>query len=176
MSKVQSLFDPSRENVGKIYRDLQMNGPKDLILNGDMTNEIMKGLVEDLNEAVALGKKEFNEEPFYIVVHEKKDLVMKSAIVRRLIKRRRRPYPEDDTLVFKVIPKQSEIYFCWCLPHWSEMPNMLMNKDKFKKSLIEAIIYWKKEDLRYFGFRKDSQGNWEADPNYKDKILKKKGE
>ena len=169
-----SIYDKTRPPVGKLYRDLQIHTKPDPIINGDMTNEIMKGLVEDLQETIDIGTKQFHGEEFYIVVHEKKDLIMKSAILRRMIKMTRRPYPEDDTLVFRVIPRVSGLFFCWCLPHWSEMKNMLMNKDKFRKDLIAGIKAWLNEDMRFFGFRKNSDGKWESNPDHKDRPLKQK--
>lgn len=171
--KHQSHYDPSRPTVGKIYRDLHMNKTPELIQVGDMSNEIMPGLVEDINEAMLEGTKKFDGRPFYILIHEKKDLQMPEALLRRVIKQIWRPYPEDDTTVFWHDPKGFETRFCWSLPHWSEMYNMLKSPDLFDHQMIEEIRAWRRNDLAYFGFAKSDEGNWIANPQFKDKALHK---
>jgi hypothetical protein len=47
----KSLIDPSRNTVGSIYRDAQINGEKGVII-GDVNHEIKKDLVHDINEAI----------------------------------------------------------------------------------------------------------------------------
>ncbi len=167
----QSKYDPTRKTVGGIYLDAQKSSDKHVEV-GDMTNEIMSSLVEDLNETIA--SDPFKGRSFYITVHEKKDLQMKNALLRRMITTLYRPYPEDDTLVFWVEPNSNEVKFCWCLPHWSEMDNMLANHTLFDKNLISEIRAWKNNDLTYFGFVKDGMGeHWIPNPNFKDKNMVK---
>lgn len=168
-----SHYDPTRETVGKIYRDLHIDREPEYIEVGDMNREIMKGLVEDLNEAIISGGVEFGGKSFYILIHEKKDLQMPEALCRRVIKKIKRPYPEDDTTVFWHDPKKFETRFCWCLPHWSEMENILRCKDLFDKNLVEEVMAWRRVDLYHFGFVKDDEGNWMANPTIKDKIIAK---
>lgn len=164
--KDQSLYDPSRKTVGAIYRDAQINNTEKSVTNGDLTNELMSSLVCDLNDTIRSDPHEGR--PFYITVHEKKDLLMPRCILRRMITSEKRPYPEDDTVVFFVNPKSSDVRFCWCLPHWSEMDNMLDNETLFDQKMIEKLRAWKRVDLHHFGFRKDPEGNWEANPFYTD--------
>lgn len=166
--KNQSQYDPSRKTVGAIYKDLQENSKGEFITVGDMTNELMSSLVEDLNETIIDGSKEFQGKEFYITVHEKKDLQMKTCMLRRMLKTKYRPYPEDDTMVFHVEPSNNKIEFCWCLPHHTEMDNILANPNLFDKNLVNEIKAWKRVDLYYFGFVKDPMGNWMANPNRKD--------
>ena len=163
-----------RETVGTIYQQAQFNGEKQVI-TGDMNYELRKSLAEDLNQTIVQGTKEFENQPFYITVHEKKDLQMKSAILRRLIKTKYRPYPEDDTLVFHVKPLYSEVYFCWCLPHWSEMGNILANENLFDSQYVGRIRQWKNMNLENFGFGKNEDGNWIPNSNYRgDELMKEK--
>lgn len=169
----QSRYDKSRKTVGAIYRDAQLAPHDTHVTNGDLTNEVMSSLVEDINETVVDGTKEFEGKPFYITIHEKKDRQMPRAILRRIIKTLYRPYPEDDTVVFWVDPIPNEIRFCWCLPHWSEMDNMLANANLFHVDLINELRAWKRLDLWHFGFCKDEIGNWMANPHFEDKPLKK---
>ena len=164
----KSHYDPSRDTVGKIYRDLHLKNPGQIIEVGDMSNSLMPGLVEDINDALKAGSKELDGRPFYVLIHEKRDLQMKDAFLRKVIKQLWRPYPEDDTTVFWHNPKTSEIRFCWCLPHWSEMENILRNHNLFEHKMVEEIRAWKRNDLYHFGFRKDEMGNWEANPDFKD--------
>lgn len=164
-----------RETVGSIYSEAQRRGERQVI-TGDMNYEMRKSLVEDLNDTIVQGNKEFEGKPFYITVHEKKDLQMKSALLRRMIKTKYRPYPEDDTLVFHVNPLYNDISFCWCLPHWSEMDNVLMNKDLFDTQYVGRIRAWKNIHLEHFGFCKNEEGNWMANPHYRgDQLMKEKG-
>jgi hypothetical protein len=174
---MKSLY-ADRDTVGTIYQNAQFSGEKQVI-TGDMNYELRKSLVDDLNETIIIATKEFESIPFYITVHEKKDLQMKSAILRRMIKTKYRPYPEDDTLVFYINPVHNEVYFCWCLPHWSEMDNILANHNLYEytesdRQYVARIRDWKNMRLEYFGFCKNAEGNWMANPNYLgDELLKK---
>lgn len=169
----QSHYDPTRKTVGAIYLDAQLNNKEQFVTNGDLTAELQSSLVEDLNETIVDGSKEFEGKPFYITVHESKDLQMPRCIRRRMLKTLYRPYPEDDTLVFYVNPIYNDVRFCWCLPHWSEMLNMLENSTLFDANMIEEIRAWRKFDLHHFGFTKDEMGNWIPNPHWKDKKLEK---
>lgn len=109
-----------------------------------------KSLVDDLNETIA--SNPFEGRPFYITIYEKKDLQMKRSILRRLYKTLYRPYPEDDTVVFYVEPNSNTVKFCWCLPHHSEMDNMISNSGLYDFNMINDIKAWKAMDMEYFGF------------------------
>lgn len=169
-----SHYDSSRDTVGKIYRDAQMSGHDDYVINGDLTNELTKSLVDDINDTITQGTKEFQGNTFYITVHENKDLQMPRAIKRRMVKTPFRPWPEDDTVVFKVIPSAADVKFCWCLPHRNEMYNMIMNPFLFDKEMVSDIKAWEAFDLPHFGFAKDEIGNWIPNPHFQDRPMKKK--
>lgn len=170
----KSNYDPTRPTVGKIYRDIHLNSNQLPIETGDMTNMMMPHLVQDINEALEAGSREFGGRPFYLLIHEKKDLQMKDTLLRRMIKQLWRPYPEDDTTVFWHNPKLPETRFCWCLPHWSEMANMINNKEFFDHNLISQIMAWRRLDLHPFGFTKGDMGQWIPNKFYKDKPLTSK--
>lgn len=165
----QSHYDPSRKTVGAIYNDAQLNNKEDRIEVGDMARELMSSLVCDLNDTLDHYKDE--KSIYYITVHESRDLQMKNCFKRRIIKTVYRPYPEDDTVVFKIDPISNTIWFCWCLPHWTEMTNILNNENLFVKDQVEEIRHWKNMDLYHFGFTKDAMGNWMANPYFEDKKL-----
>jgi hypothetical protein len=175
IDKTKSLYDQSRDTVGKIYRDLHMNSSNDPIIVGDMSNEMMKDLVVDINEALDSFSRHSLEnndgKPFYLMIHEKKDLQMKSALARRMIYFGYRPWPEDDTTVFWCDQKSKELRFCWSLPHHTEMDNMLANPDQFDKDLIKQIKAWKAVDLTIFGFHYDKELKWIPNPSWKDKSI-----
>lgn len=166
----RSLYDPSRDTVGAIYRNAQFNGEKQVI-TGDMNYELRKSLVDDINDTVKTGTTEFEGKEFYITVHEKRDLQMPNAFLRRMIKTLYRPYPEDDTLVFRVIPAIPEVFFCWELPHWSNMANMIQSRELHDPEQMAMIDSWKRLDLHPFGFMKNEEGNWKANPGWKDQRL-----
>lgn len=166
----KSKYDPSRDTVGKIYRDLQLMSNKDAVEVGDMSREQMKGYVDDLNDAFKADP--FDGQPYYIMIHQKKDLQMRSAILRRVIFTEYRPYPEDDTDVYHFNPKSQEIKFCWSLPHWSEMDNILANPEQFDDGFVWMVRQWKAEDLTIFGFYKHPDLNWMPNPKWKDKVVK----
>lgn len=169
-----STYDPSRPTVGKIYNDLHSKKNLEVVTIGDMSNSMLPGLVEDINEAIEAGTKEFDGKSFYILIHEKKDRQMPDALLRRMIKQTWRPYPEDDTTVFWHDPKGFETRFCWCLPHWSEMQNILMNENLFDREYVGILKAWRRNDLTFFGFAKDNLGNWVANPHFKDQPLKRR--
>lgn len=172
----RSKLDPSRKTVGAIYRDAQFNGEKQII-TGDMNYEMRKSLVDDINDTIKKGTIDFEGRPFYITVHEKRDLAMKNAFIRRLIKTKYRPYPEDDTVVFKVNPYTNDVYFCWELPHRSNMINMLACPDLYDAGELIRYRHWENLRLEYFGFMKNEEGNWKENPFYRgDKLVSKKNE
>jgi hypothetical protein len=169
----QSHFDPSRKTIGAIYNDAAANNTDKFITNGDLTNEIQSSLVEDINETIA--SKPFGERSYYIGIYEKKDLQMPRAIQRKVQCTLYRPYPEDDSLVFFVDMAVNEVLFCWCLPHWSEMDNILENHYLYEKEYVSQITDWKRNQLENFGFVKVGLGEeWAANPNFRDKKMKPK--
>lgn len=166
----RSLYDPTRKTVGAIYRDAQLNNRhEDSIEVGDMSRELTTSLIEDINDAIRQFDKK--DRPYYLMVHEKKDLQMKSALARRLLYFGYRPWPEDDTVVFWKNPKTQELRFCWCLPHWSEMEMILANPDHFDKDFIRQIKAWKDYDLTAFGFYHDPEFKWVPNPKWKDRRM-----
>jgi hypothetical protein len=168
----QSLIDPSRKTVGAIYRDAQIENKKDLegATIGDLGKELLKSFVDDLNEA--LQSNPFNGKPFYVQVYEKWDYQMEKSLRRMLNKFAFRPYPEAGTTVFWTDPNTHEVRFCWDLPHPAEMHNILANELLYPHELITQLKAWKRIDLYHFGFHKNILGDWEANPKWKDKVLK----
>jgi hypothetical protein len=154
----QSNIDPTRETVGKIYRDAQINGEQGVII-GDVNHEIKKDLVKDINEAIEAGEKEMNGKPFYLAVYEKYDLMLKRGLVRIPKITDYRPYPEQDSMVFHVYPGGT-VYFCWELPHRTQMMNILMNPEIYDPERVSMLKRWENLQLEYYGFKKDEEGNW----------------
>lgn len=168
----QSNIDPSRNTVGSIYRDAQIHGERGVII-GDVNHEIKKGLVEDINEAIEHGTKELEGKPFYLAVYEKYDLMLKKGLVRIRKITKYRPYPEQDSLVFHVFPASSDVYFCWALPHRTQMLNILMNPGFYPHEDFINISRWENLQLEYFGFTKDENANWVENKLYQgDTIMK----
>lgn len=167
--KNQSLYDPNRKTVGAIYRQAQLTGDRSPISIGDMGHELTKSLVEDINIALCAPRK--NDNPFYLLIHEHKDLQMPSAILRRMLKFSYRPYPEDDTTVFWKNPKTQEVRFCWSLPHWAEMDNILANPSQFDPAFVADVKAWKAVDLTRFGFYYHDKERWIPNPKHKDKRI-----
>jgi hypothetical protein len=154
----KSLIDPTRNTAGSIYRDAQINGEKGVVI-GDVNHEIKKDLVKDINEAIEMGTKEMGDKPFYLAIYEKYDLMLKKGLVRIRKITKYRPYPEQDSMVFHAFPN-GDVYFCWELPHRSQMMNMIMNPDLYDKAQVELIKRWENLQLEYYGFTKDENGNW----------------
>lgn len=167
----KSLIDPSRNTVGSIYRDAQINGEKGVVI-GDVNHEIKKDLVKDINEAIEAGRKhpDFVGKPFYLAFYEKYDLMLKKGLVRIPKITKYRPYPEQDTMVFHVYPND-DVYFCWELPHRSQMINMVMNPDLYPPDQVQMIRRWENLQLEYFGFTKDGEGNWIENTLYRGDFL-----
>lgn len=154
----QSIIDPSRKTVGSIYRDAQINGERGVVV-GDVNHEIKKDLVTDINEAIEQGTKEMGDKPFYLAIYEKYDLMLKKGLVRIRKITKFRPYPEQDTMVFHVYPG-GQVYFCWELPHRTQMMNILMNPGLYDADRVQQLKRWENLQLEYFGFKKDDNGNW----------------
>jgi len=154
----QSRIDPTRNTVGSIYRDAQIHGEKGVVI-GDVNHEIKKDLVTDINEAIAAGTKHFGDKPFYLAIYEKYDLMLKNGLVRIRKITPYRPYPEQDSMVFHVYPGGT-VYFCWELPHRTQMMNILMNPDLYPSEQVLTLKRWENLQLEYFGFKKDAEGFW----------------
>ena len=166
----QSIIDPTRKTAGAIYRDAQINGEKGVII-GDVNHEIRKDLVKDINEAIEQGCKEMDGKPFYLAIYEKYDLMLKKGLVRIRKITKYRPYPEQDSMVFRVIPG-THVYFCWELPHRSQMMNILLNDGLYDPEYVNVIRRWENLQLEYFGFGKDDDGNWVENILYRgDKLI-----
>jgi len=141
---------------------------------GDMARAMMPQLVDDLNDAIA--SNPFDDRPFYIVIHEKKDLLLTNTILRRMLKQEYRPYPEENTHVFWTNPKNQETLFCWSLPHKTEFPNILTNASQYSKEFVKDIIAYQHERLDHFGFYKAGMKDKKTPiyfpiPNFKDRKL-----
>lgn len=145
----KSLY-ADRDTVGTIAIQAAQN--KMRVEVGDMARELMPQLVVDLNEAIA--SNPFDDRPFYIVIHEKKDLMHKNMILRRVIRQEYRPYPEENTYVFWTDPKSNKTLFCWSLPHRSEFPTIFEHASRYSKEFLKDIIAYAKERLDHFGFYK----------------------
>lgn len=169
IDKTKSLYDQSRDTVGKIYRDANINNHEDYIEVGDMSRELTTSLVEDINDAIK--NFDIKGKNYYLMVHESKDLQMKTAIKRRILYFGYRPWPEDDTVVFWKNPKKQVLRFCWCLPHWSDMDNVLNNPNEYDKEYVYQIKCWKKYDLKPFGFYEDKKEGWIPNPKWIDKLI-----
>jgi hypothetical protein len=165
----KSLIDPTRSTVGSIYRDAQISGERGVVI-GDVNHEITKDLVKDINEAIEEGTKEMGDRPFYLAIYEKYDLMLKRGLVRIRKITKYRPYPEQDMMAFHVYPN-GDVYFCWELPHRTQMMNILMSPDLFDPARVQLIKRWENLQLEYFGFTKDEDGNWVENPFYRGDFL-----
>lgn len=154
----KSTFDPNRETTGKIYRDAQIKGERGVVI-GDVNHEIKKDLVTDINEAIEEGTKSMEGKPFYLCIYEKYDLMLKRGLVRIRKITKYRPYPEQDTMCFHVYPG-GDVYFCWELPHRTQMMNILLSPELFDPERVQMLKRWENIQLEYFGFKKDDEGNW----------------
>lgn len=167
----KSLIDPTRNTVGSIYRDALISGERDVII-GDVNHEIKKDLVKDINEAIDQGSKEMGDKPFYLAIYEKYDLMLKRGLVRIRKITKYRPYPEQDSMVFHVYPG-GDVFFCWELPHRTQMLNILMNPELYDIEQVNKLRQWENLQLEYFGFTKDEDGNWVENKFYRGDSLMK---
>ena len=164
-----------RDTVGTIALKARQSGER--VVAGDMAHEFMPQLIQDLNETIA--SNPFDNRPFYITIHEKKDGQLTNVILRRIIKTEYRPYPESATQVYWTNPKTHETLFCWSLPHWSEFPNYLNNASKYSKEQIKDIVAYNRERMDHFGFYKSGMTEENTPiyypiPNFRDRKLGEK--
>lgn len=162
-----------RDTVGTIYLDAQKNSAEGLTI-GDINDEMVHGLVDDLNKSIQ-SNPFGNNKPFWINVVEERDLQMPNSFKRRLYNFEKRPYPEDNTLVFYIEPESNKVCYCWDLPHHSEMWNILSNTHLYPEEYIQRIKEWQNYDLTNFGFKKvtlympfTNAKTWIPNPNHKD--------
>lgn len=163
---MKSLYG-DRDTHGTTYLKSQKNSVTDLTI-GDIGREMVDGLVEDLNETFQ--SNPFEGRPFYVNVVEERDLQMKNALKRRPHCTLYRPYPEDNTLVFKVIPREEMVLYCWDLPHHSEFFNVLSNETFYDPEYVRNIRSWATGDLSNFGFIKVNMSSNQVE-GYNEKII-----
>jgi len=150
-----SKFDSSRKTVGAISNELRTKQPEHIEI-GDMGRELLKSLVDDINDYSQ--SNPFGGRPFYITVVEKKDSQLRNAIHRSIVGTLYRPYPENNTAVFHVEPSSNRVKLCWTLLHRTEMPNAINNDEQWSPVILKDCWAWMMEDLKYFGFSKDKDG------------------
>lgn len=166
----QSKYDPSRKTIGALYNDLKASQDGYRIEVGEMSTAMIPDMIEDLNKTIL--SKPFEDIPFYIMLHEKKDMQMPNSILRRLLVSKYRPWPEDDTIVFYHDPVAFVTKFCWCLPHHTEMDNILANWNLYEPEYVNEIKRWKNFDMAHFGFEKVGIGDqWIPNPHFKDRNI-----
>jgi hypothetical protein len=156
-----------KPTVGSQYLEAQKYDSKGLTL-GEINEGMVQSLISDLNECIA--SDPFEGRSFYINVVEERDLQMPNAIKRRLFVTKYRPYPEDNTLVFYIEPKEQKAYYCWDLPHHSEFPNILINQHLYDGNYVQRIKEWMSDDLCNFGFIKVSMSSSQVE-GYDEKTI-----
>jgi hypothetical protein len=168
----KSLY-ADRDTVGTIALNAQKVNER--VEAGDMAREMMPQLVDDINAAIA--SNPFDDRPFFITVHEKKDLLLTNMIKRRVVVSDFRPYPEPATMVFWTNPKSYETKFCWSLPHTSEFQVYFNNPSRYSAEQLKDILAYNMERMDHFGFskvRKNEEGVniYVPTPNFQDRKLK----
>ena len=172
MSKSQYA---DRDTVGTMALEARLSN--DIPCAGDLGHELMPSLVEDLNNTIE--SNPYGGRPFYITIHEKKDLQFTNMILRRMITSEKRPYPEENTTVFFTDPRKQETKFCWALPHRTIFDQVLSNPDRYGAEQVGDIKAYKSERMEHFGFKKvgskeDGTPVYVSDPAFKDREIKRK--
>lgn len=164
--KMKSSYG-DRETVGTTYLEAQKNSTAGLVI-ADLTDDMSKGFVDDLNDTFK--SDPFNGQNFYVRVVEERDLLMKNAFKRRIFKLLYRPYPEDNTMVFYVEPKNEIVRFCWDIPHHSEFFNILSNQGLYPAEYVQHIKDWCNGKLENFGFMKVNISSGQVE-GYDEKLI-----
>ena len=163
-----------RDTLGTIALNARVCG--DNPVAGDLGHELMPQLVEDLNETIA--SDPYDGKAFYITIHEKKDLLLRNVLLRRMITSIKRPFPEWNTAVFWTDPKTQETRFCWSLPDSRSVLNYILNESDYVKEQIEDIKAYRAQKMEHFGFAKvgkvkDGPVIYKVIPGFKDRPLGK---
>lgn len=145
-----------RDTVGTIYLKAQKTGFKGL-LTGDVNSEMVPDFVKDMNRAIY--SNPFEGKPFYINITEKRDAQMQNAFRRKIIKTLYRPFPEFSTYALYTKPREERTFYCWDLPHHTEMINVLSEPHKYDRKYVLDIMNWKNNELAGFGFLKVSMSS-----------------
>lgn len=163
---LKSTYD-DRDTVGSTYIKAQKNKTAGLTI-GEINDEMVKSLLEDIEGC--MNRNPFEDRPFYINIVEERDLQMPNTFKRRIFETLYLPYPEDNTLVFYIKPKSGDIFYCWDLPHHSEIPNIITNEHLYDNEYIKSITAWMRNDLENFGFIKVSMDSSQVE-GYEEKTI-----
>jgi hypothetical protein len=167
----QSLFDPNRKTVGAISNEIRKADTKSMLI-GDVNHEMLKGLVDDINQALDDGRMTFPNQDFYVLVTEKWEIQMKNALVRKVAVFKRRPYPEANTTCFKYDSKKREVLYCWDLPIRHEMWNVQAASEIFDPQVVQDIKAWENNEMEHFGLMKVGIGDlWVENPHFQDRPM-----
>lgn len=167
----ESMFDPTRKTVGALSNDARAADAKSMTI-GDINAEMLKGFIDDVNNALDDGRKQFPDQTFFVIVTEKWEYQMKNALFRKVALSKKRPYPEANTTCFKYDHNMKEVRFCWDLPMRHDMWNQKATQNLYAPQIIEDIMKWERFELEHFGFTKVGLGDqWEENPYFKDRPL-----
>ncbi len=167
----QSMFDPTRQTVGSLSNEVRAADTKSMQI-GDINKEMLKGFIDDVNDALEQGRKEYPDQTFFVLVTEKWEYQMKNALYRKVALSKKRPYPEANTTCFKYDHNLKEVRFCWDLPMRHDMWNIQNSSALYAPQLVEDIQRWERFELEHFGFTKAGLGDqWEENPYFKDRPL-----
>jgi hypothetical protein len=158
-----------RDTVGTL--SLKAREVQEKIIVGDLANELIKSLVDDLNELI--DSKPYGDDEFYIIVHEKKDAQLTNVIRRRLCHTTKRPFPELNTTVFRHDPKIYKTWHCWTLPSKVGLFQIGIEPGKFDEEMVRDCKAFQAEQNDRFGFF-GKYPEYSPIPDFKDREMKKK--
>ena len=173
LDKSKSLYDQSRDTVGKIYRDTKMNADGVPVLIGDLSNEMVPGLVDDINKQLSILDPHYLKLgiPYYLIMVEKRDLQMPDRMDRLFSHKPFRPWPEANTTVFKKDPKIQHLWMCWSLPHRAEMMAIMMEPNGWDEKQLALYKAWEEYNLKPFGFYYHAKEKWIPNPKWEDELI-----
>jgi hypothetical protein len=167
----KSHIDPNRKTVGAISNEIRSTDTKSMLI-GDINHEMLKGFIDDINQALEDGRKEFSNQDFYVLVTEKWEYQMKNALIRKVALFKKRPYPEANTICFKYDHNTKEVLYCWDLPMRHEMWNVKKASAIFEPQIVADIEAWENNEMEHFGLMKDDLGqHWIENPHFKDRRM-----
>lgn len=103
-----------RETVGKLSSELLAKRTESQSVI-DLQREMQQDYLKHLEEAIATGKKQFDDD-FYVVIITKKERLMQNVLRNYFSVRKSCPTPDWDQTVYHVIRNSDELVYLWTLP------------------------------------------------------------
>lgn len=130
-----------KETVGKLALDLQL-GHQDNADAIELQREMTQDYLDNLEKCIHDNKHKYNE-PFFVVVLTKREVLLTNVMRNYFFSRETCPTPTFDQAVYRVHPKTLDVEFIWIIPDQFACEYLINNAlyvPESERELLEYVI------------------------------------